>query len=222
MAVNGIIGAGIFGLPAKVYARVGPFSLVAFVACAVVVTLIILCFCEVGSQFTATGGPYLYARKAFGRMVGFEVGWMIWLARLTAFAANCNLLIGYLSYFWPGANSGIIRATIISLVVISLTVVNIIGIRDVARVNNLLTVAKLLPLLLFIAAGLFFLNPHAYSFGELPSYGSFSASVLILIYAFTGFEMAVIPAGEVQDPQRNISMAMLTAFGSTTWRRCFA
>src|SRR4029079_13324246 len=81
MAVNGIIGAGIFGLPAKVFGKVGPFSLVAFVACAVVVTLIILCFCEVGSQFTATGGPYLYARKAFGRVVGFEVGWMIWLAR---------------------------------------------------------------------------------------------------------------------------------------------
>jgi APA family basic amino acid/polyamine antiporter len=214
--VNGIIGAGIFGLPAKVYSRVGPFSLVAFIVCAVVVTLIILCFCEVGSRFTETGGPYLYARKAFGRLVGFEVGWMIWLARLTAFAANCNLLIGYLSYFWPAANTGIIRAAVILFVVVALTTVNIIGIRDVARVTNLFTVVKLLPLLLFIGAGLFFLNPHAYSFAEPPAYGAFSASVLILIYAFTGFEMAVIPAGEVQDPQRNMPIAILTAIGVVT------
>jgi len=216
VAVNGIIGAGIFGLPAKVYSRVGAFSLVAFIVCAIVVTLIILCFCEVGSRFTETGGPYLYARKAFGRLVGFEVGWMIWLARLTAFAANCNLLIGYLSYFWPAANAGIIRATVISFVVIALTAVNIIGIRDVARVTNLFTVVKLLPLLLFIGAGLFFLNPYAYSFAEPPTYGAFSASVLILIYAFTGFEMAVIPAGEVQDPQRNMPIAILTAIGVVT------
>ncbi len=216
VAINGIIGAGIFGLPGKVYSKVGPFSLVAFIACAIVVTLIILCFCEVGSRFTETGGPYLYARKAFGRLVGFEVGWMLWLARLTAFAANCNLLIGYLSYFWPAANTGIIRAAVISFVVIALTAVNIFGIRDVARVTNLLTVAKLLPLLLFIAVGLFFLNPQAYSFGEPPTYGAFSASVLILIYAFTGFEGAVIPAGEVQDPQRNMPVAILTAIGVVT------
>ena len=216
VAVNGIIGAGIFGLPAKVHSRVGAFSLVAFITCAIVVTLIILCFCEVGSRFTETGGPYLYARKAFGRLVGFEVGWMIWLARLTAFAANTNLLIGYLSYFWPAANTGVIRAAVICFVVIALTAVNIIGIRDVAILTNLFTIAKLLPLLLFVTVGVFFLNPHAYSFAEPPTYGAFSASVLILIYAFTGFEIAVIPAGEVRDPQRNMPVAMLTAIGIVT------
>ena len=216
LAVNGIIGAGIFGMPSKVYAKSGTFSLVAFITCAVVVTLIIFCFCEVSSRFTETGGPYLYARKAFGPLVGFEMGWMIWLARLTAFAANCNLLIGYLSYFWPAANTGIIRTALILFVVVALTAVNIIGIRDVAIVTNVMTVAKLLPLLLFIGAGLFFLNPHAYSFAEPPSYVAFSGSVLILIYAFTGFEMAVIPAREVKDPQRNMPIAMLAAIGVVT------
>src|SRR6185503_20610203 len=93
VAINGIIGAGIFGLPAKVYALIGTYSLIAFVACAIVVTLIILCFAEVGSRFEETGVPYLYAREAFGPTVAFEVGWLIWLARLTAFAANCNLMI---------------------------------------------------------------------------------------------------------------------------------
>ena len=88
VAVNGIIGAGIFGLPAAVYGKVGSYSLIAFVVCAVVVTLVILCFAEVGSRFTETGGPYLYAREAFGSLIGFEVGWMMWLAIEPARAHN--------------------------------------------------------------------------------------------------------------------------------------
>src|SRR5437667_8435690 len=85
--VNGIIGAGIFGLPSKVFALSGSYSLIAFAACAVVVALIVLCFAEVSSRFDRTGGPYLYARTAFGPLVGFEVGWLTWLARVTSFAA---------------------------------------------------------------------------------------------------------------------------------------
>src|SRR5438046_9647304 len=103
VAINGIIGAGIFGLPAKVYALIGTYSLIAFVACALVVLLIILCFAEVSSRFDETGGPYVYAREAFGATTAFEVGWLMWLARLTAFAANCNLMISYLGDFRPEA-----------------------------------------------------------------------------------------------------------------------
>ena len=99
MTINGIIGAGIFGLPSKVYGLIGGYSLIAFVVCALVVMLIILCFAEVGSRFDETGGPYLYARETFGSAVAFEVGWLIWLARLTAFAANCNLMVSYLGFF---------------------------------------------------------------------------------------------------------------------------
>ena len=86
IAINGIIGAGIFGLPSKVYSLIGPYSIIAFVACALVVALIILCFAEVGSRFHDTGGPYLYAREAYNPAVAFEIGWLIWLARVTAFA----------------------------------------------------------------------------------------------------------------------------------------
>src|SRR3979411_1878830 len=114
IAINGIIGAGIFGLPWKVFSLIGSYSLIAFVVCAIVVTLIILGFAEVGSRFDETGGPYLYAREAFGPTVAFEVGWLIWLARLTAFAANCNLMVSYLAYFWAPANSTIPRALIIT------------------------------------------------------------------------------------------------------------
>ncbi len=213
VAINGIIGAGIFGLPAKVYSLIGTYSLIAFVACAVVVTLIILCFAEVSSRFDETGGPYLYARTAFGPIVGFEVGWLTWLARLTAFAANCNLMISYLGFFYPAANSPVGRTVIIVGVVVSLAVINLTGVRQAAITSDLFTIGKLLPMVLFIIAGLFFLNHEAFTFGPRPSTGAFSQSVLLLIYAFTGFEMAVIPAGEIRDPQRNLPRALLIASG---------
>ena len=211
LTINGIIGAGIFGLPSKVYALIGTYSLIAFVACALVVALIILCFAEVGSRFEETGGPYLYAREAFQPAVAFEIGWLFWLVRITAFAANCNLLINYLSFFWAPATSPSWRALIIVLVVVMLAIVNLLGIRQAAIVSNLFTVGKLVPIIIFIAAGLFFLNPQAYELGPAPTSAAFSQSVLLLVYAFTGFEMATIPAGEIRDPQRSLPRALLIA-----------
>jgi amino acid transporter len=211
LTINGIIGAGIFGLPSKVYALIGTYSLIAFVVCALVVALIILCFAEVSSRFEETGGPYLYAREAFQPAVAFEIGWLIWLARVTAFAANCNLLINYLSFFWTSATVPVWRASIIVLVVVVLALINFVGIRQAAIVSNLFTVGKLVPIIIFIAAGLFFLNPQAYELGPTPTTGDFSKSVLLLVYAFTGFEMATIPAGEVRDPQRSLPRALLIA-----------
>ncbi len=211
VAINGIIGAGIFGLPSKVYALIGPYSLIAFTACALVVGLIVLCFAEVGSRFSETGGPYLYAREAFGPVVGFEVGWFIWLARLTAFSANCNLLIDYLGYFHPGIGAGWLRAVVIIAIVVALTTVNIAGVRNAALFSDVFTIGKLIPLALFIIVGLFFLDPGNFSAPAQPTLSSFSQSVLLLIYAFTGFEMAIIPAGETRDPQRNLPFAILTS-----------
>jgi len=211
ITINGIIGAGIFGLPSKVYSLIGTYSLIAFVVCALVVALIILCFAEVSSRFEETGGPYLYAREAYAPAVAFEIGWLIWLARVTAFAANCNLLINYLSYFWLQATTPFWRASVIVFVVTVLAVINLLGIRQAAIVSNVFTIGKLVPIIIFIAAGLFFLNPGAYEFGPRPTTAAFSQSVLLLVYAFTGFEMATIPAGEVRDPQRNLPRALLIA-----------
>src|SRR2546422_6170282 len=211
VTINGIIGAGIFGLPSKVYGLIGGYSLIAFVACALVVMLIVLSFAEVGSRFDQTGGPYLYAREAFGPTVAFEVGWLIWLARLTAFAANCNLLVSYVGYFWPPANSTIPRALIITLVVLALTILNITGVRQAAIASDIFTIGKLIPMLVFIAVGFFFINPQAFALGARPATGAFSQSVLLLLYAFTGFEMAAIPAGETRDPQKHLPRALLIA-----------
>ena len=213
VAINGIIGAGIFGLPSQVYALLGTYSLIAFAACALVVALVVLCFAEVGSRFSETGGPYLYARVAFGPVVGFEVGWLMWLARVMAFAANCNLMIEYLGYFHPGITAGWPRAVMIIVTAASLTTVNVVGVRNAALFSDVFTVGKLIPLALFIIAGLFFLNPDNFSAPAQPALSSFPKSVLLLVYAFTGFEMAIIPAGETRDPQRNLPFALLTSLG---------
>ena len=211
VTINAIIGAGVFGLPARTFALIGSYSIIAFFVCALVVALIILCFAEVGSRFDTTGGPYLYAREAFGATVGFEVGWLIWLARVTAFAANCNLMINYLGYFWSGATTPTWRTIIIVVFVSALALINVVGVRQSAIVSNAFAIGKLVPILIFIAAGMFFLNPHSFSLGNTPTSADFSKSVLLLVYAFTGFETATVPAGEMRDPQRNLPRALLIA-----------
>ncbi len=107
VVINGVVGAGIFGLPSKVFELCGAYSLFAFGACAVCIALIVLTFAEVASRFSATGGPYLYARETYGPTVGFTVGWLFWMARVTGFAVNCSLLPSYLDLFFPGAASGL-------------------------------------------------------------------------------------------------------------------
>jgi APA family basic amino acid/polyamine antiporter len=213
LVLNTIVGAGIFGLPSRVFALAGAYSLVAYLVCAVPVILIILCFAEVASRFDATGGPYLYARTAFGPLVGFEVGWLMWLARVSGFAAICNLFVSYLSYFVPAAAQPPWRALVILTVVSSLTVANIAGVRISTRVSNALTVGKLIPLCLFVAVGVFFIRAERYSFAAAPSYGAFSQGALLLVFAYTAFEVAIISAGETRDPQRDVPFALLTGIG---------
>ncbi len=214
LIVNITIGAGILGLPAKIYALVGDYSLVAYGVSAAVVTLIILCFAEVSSRFSGAGGPYLYAREAFGPLVGFEVGWLLWLSRLASFAALCNLFVEYAAYFWPAVGSGVGRAALMSGLITGLLGLNLIGVRTASLVNNLFTISKLLVLVAFTAVGLFFVDWHAFSFAVQPTYPGFSGAVLLLIFTFSGFDVAAIPAGEIQQPQRNVPFALFTAIGT--------
>jgi len=213
IAVNTIIGAGIFGLPSKVTALIGGYSLLAFVVCAAIVGIIVLCFSEVASRFSETGGMYLYAKEAFGGVVGFEVGWLYWVVRVTTFAANCNLLLAYLGFFVPSADKGTTRVVLIGAVVVGLTAVNFLGVKQSVILTNIFTVGKIVPLLIFSLVGVFFIQPENFSFAAAPDYTSFSSAVLLLIYAYVGFEAAVIPAGETKDPQKNVPFALLTALG---------
>lgn len=216
VVINGIIGAGIFVLPAKSFNLIGSYSLIAFVVCAIVAALIILCFAEVSSRFDGTGGPYLYAREAFGPAVGFQVGWMNWIARVTAYATNCNLMVVYLSFFWSPAATGWRRATIITAVTLILTLINYIGVRDATFASNFFAIAKLVPLFIFIAVGCFFLTPANFHLPQAPPFGTFSTAVLLLVYAFTGFENASVPAGEMINPRRSLPFATLVGVAIVT------
>jgi amino acid transporter len=171
--------------------------------------LIVICFAEVSSRFKDTGGLYLFARTTFGPLVGFEIGWLSWLTRTTSFAALSNLFADYLSYFLPGTATGLGRTTVIVLIVCALTVVNVAGVRLATLCGNTFTLGKILPLIFLVVCGFFYVNPQRFALPPFPGYAPFSASVFLLLFAFTGFEVAVIPAGEARDPKRHLPFALI-------------
>ena len=216
IAINTIIGTGIFILPARAAGLIGDFSLIAIAVCAVITGAIVLCFAEVSSRFDATGGMYLYAREAFGPLVGFEVGWLYWVVRVATYAANCNAFLIYLGFFYPEANQGWVRILIILLVLVPMTLINLVGVRESTILTNVFTVGKLLPLIVFVAIGIFYIEPSNLRFDTVPQYSNFAAAVLLLIYAYVGFEAAVIPAGESKEPKRDLPLALFVALGVCT------
>lgn len=209
-AINRVIGAGIFGIPAVLYASVGSLSIAAFLLAALVVSLVTLCFAEVGSAHRDTGGPYLYAYRTFGPLVGFEVGWLLWVTQLGGFATVINLFVNYIGWFAPSATTGLPRVVIVAAIVISLALVNVLGVRRAAVINNVLTLGKLLPLVLFIVVGARFIDTARFTLVGPPTAVALSGAVLIAIYAFSGFEVLGVPSGEIQDPERTIPFALLT------------
>jgi amino acid transporter len=211
IAVNGMVGSGIFVLPAQVAKFLGPAGLAAYVIAALAVGLIVLCFAEVATLFDRSGGPYLYARAAFGDLIGFEIGWMLLLARLTSMAAISNAFAAYLGFFWPAAAAGIGRVIVITASLGALALVNFRGVKQGTWMNNLLTVSKLAPLLVFIIAGLFLLDPNRPPAWSLPQPAALQQASLLLIFAFGGFEFAVVAGEEIMQPKRNLPIALLSA-----------
>ena len=145
LVVNSIIGSGIFALPADVARLIGAASPWAVLLAGAAAGMIMACFAEVASQFSQAGGPYLYTRAAFGRLVGIEMGWMLWLVRLAAPAATANLFVIYCGEFWPQAAQPLPRFLILTLLYGILTVINYRGVRASTQVSNVFTVAKLVP-----------------------------------------------------------------------------
>src|ERR1700758_398655 len=153
LIINSVIGSGIFGLPALVAGLLGSYSILAVLLAAVAIGIITLCFAEVASQFSEAGGPYLYARTAFGRLIGILVGWTFYLAQAAAPAANVNLFVIYLAEFWPAVKDPWLRFLILTFLVGLLAMINLLGVRQGTTANNIFTVAKLVPLALVILAG---------------------------------------------------------------------
>lgn len=219
LMVNSIIGSGIFGLPSSIAGLVGSVSPWAVLIAGLAVGVIMACYAEVASQFSDAGGPYLYARAAFGRLLGIETGWLLWLARLTAPAANANLFVVYLGEFWPHAKDPIPRFTILTLLIGILVLVNLRGVRAGTQVSNVFTVAKLLPLIGIAVGGFLYLaSGHGITPASMPAPGSgtWLKAILLLVFAYGGFEGALTPMGEVKNPRKDAAFALLSALALCT------
>lgn len=214
LTVNSVIGSGIFGLPAIVARLLGPYSTLAVLIAAGAIGIIMACFAEVSSRFSEAGGPYLYARTAFGRLIGILVGWLLYLSLSAAPAAGANLFVIYFAEFWPAAGEPWPRVLILTVLIGVLTVINLIGVRQGTMANNVFTVAKILPLLMVIVVGAaaILLRPAAAPAPAVHVAGSswFKATVL-LAFLYGGFESALAPMSEAKNPRRDASFALFAS-----------
>jgi amino acid transporter len=215
LVVNSMIGSGVFGLPSVVAGKLGRFSPIAVLVAGIGMAIIFACFAEVASQFQQAGGPYLYARAAFGRGMGIQMAWMLFLGQVAAPAANANLFVIYLGEFWPHARDPLPRALILTALVGALALINIRGVRAGTQVSNVFTAAKLLPLFAVIAMGLTVLHAHpAATSSTAPAAVTTSEwmnALLLLVFAYGGFETALTPMGEAKDPRRDAPFALFAA-----------
>jgi basic amino acid/polyamine antiporter, APA family len=219
LVINSTVGSAIFGLPSVIAGLLGKWSPWAVLLAGLAVAVIAACYAEVGSQFTKTGGTYLYVRYALGRFWGLQVGWLILLARLTACAAAVNLLVTHLGEFWPAAPEPGPRFWVMTLLLGMLTVINYRGVGGGAQLSNIATVAKLVPLVIVATVGLSYVLTHPHIAGALPVSGplasgsppdadSWLRAMLLLVFIYGGYESALIPMGEAKDPRRDVAFSL--------------
>lgn len=209
LTLNSVIGAGIFGLPAVAAARAGDFSPWMFVVCAVLTLTIVLSFARASSLVRETGGVIVYASHAFGPFIGFQTGWLTYLSRVTSMAANSNLLVTYLSWFWMPLDTQPGRGIALTAILMSLTWLNVVGVRNSIVAIYAFSVMKLLPLSLLVLFGLGKVDPATLFGAEWPALDEFGGTVLVLLYAFVGFEGTVVNAGEGRNPRRDLPRALV-------------
>ena len=208
--VNAVVGSAIFGMPAAVAALTGAWSPAAVVLAGLGIFPVVLCFAEVGSRFEAAGGPYLYAREAFGDGVGFAVGWIMLWTRLLSGAAVLNVMVTYLAQLVPWVGTGAGRAATMGVAVTLVTAINVRGVRQAAWTVNLFTVAKLLPLFLLMALGAVSLDRDVLQ-AQAVAAPDWTEAVLLLMFAYGGFESAVSAAGETRRPREDTAFALIAA-----------
>jgi len=209
IGINQVIGAAIFLMPAQVAAQIGAWSPIAFVLMGLASLTVAMCFAEVGSRFDGTGGPYLYARAAFGEFVGFEVGWMQWFVRSASQATVMAGTAVALGYYWPAITTGWPRVVLLTALTGALAWINVRGVKQGAWVVNALTIGKLVPLAVFIAVGAFFVQPARLTTMPDVTAGQMATAALLLIYVYGGYEVVPVPAGEVINPRRDVPFAMI-------------
>lgn len=213
--INVTIGAGIFVLPAQMAAGIGPAAPIAYLACGALMTLIVLCFAAAGSRVSLTGGLYSYIEVAFGGFPGFLGGVLYWSTACFSVATVATAFAGSLGVIWAPLGAGVPRTLILATLFAGLAIVNMRGVKPGVRLVEAITAAKLLPLLLLIAVGVWSINPE-YLKMSLPGASQVGQAMIVLIFAFVGIEVALMPSGEVRDPARTVPRAILTALAITT------
>jgi APA family basic amino acid/polyamine antiporter len=212
LAFNGVVGGGIFALPATLYTQFGAFSPFLFPLFGVLVLIIAVPFARVASRHAVSGGPVVYA-AAFGPAVSFQAGWLYYTARATALAANATLLVTYLATWLPGVAEGWPRALVLLAICALLTLVNLVGVKRAVRFLDLLTLLKATPLILTALLGLAMAGIEAP--GAPPKLTELDAAALLILFAFVGFENSVVAAGETADARRTVPRALVTTVVAT-------
>ena len=209
LVLNAVIGAGIFALPGKVAVTAGLWSPWLFLVVGVLFLSVVLTFAELASYYERTGGPVLYATEAFGPLAGFSTGWLIYLARMTAFAANANVMAIYLASLSDVFATDVARFAVITVVTTALTWANVLGVKDGVRTMGVLTILKVVPLLLLVLLGLQHVTGSTLIPGGNFHIDDLGGTTLLLIYAYVGFETIGVTAGETSKPRRTIPAALV-------------
>ena len=212
--VNMVVGAGIFVLPGRIAAELGSAAILAYLVCSVAVALVMLCFAEVGSRVTRSGGAYAYIEEAFGPLAGFIASILFWFGYLAlSDAAITVAMVETMAVAFPALGESVPRAVFIVALFMFLTVVNVRGAKAGVRLYMFNTLAKLVPLLLLLAAGLFVINVEHLAIPEWPSAQAFGAGAIMLFFAFTGAEGALSASGEIKNPSKTVPMGILIGMG---------
>lgn len=211
LGLNGIIGSGIFLLPGTVMNLAGPWSIVVYLFVTLIVLSIAWCFAQCAALFNRNGGAYVYAKDAFGDFIGFEIGLMRWVVGILSWASLVVGFITALSSIWPILLQEPFRTFFILGIVGSLGLLSIFGVKIFKHINNLVTVAKIVPLVLFVFLGIFFVKTSHYIPLNLQDLKeeTFGAAALVIFYAFGGFETLAVAAGEMKNPRKNVPLAIM-------------
>lgn len=209
--VSNVIGSGIFVLPAAAAAILGPSAIVAYVSCAVLIGLIALCFAECGSRVAISGGIYAYVETAFGPYPGAVAGALMTFSTVAASAASAVLMVDSAGALWPALASPGARAAVLVLLYGGLVAFNLRGVAAGTRLVEVVTFAKVAPLVLLAIVGCFYVQPANFAGFEVPTGGALGAATLLLVYAFLGVEIGLQPSGEVQNPARTVPRSIALA-----------
>jgi len=214
--INVTIGAGIFVLPAAAARGLGPAAPLAYVVCALLMALIVCCFAAAGSRVSLTGGVYAYVEVAFGPFVGLLAGILYMLMATFAVASVASAFAASVGALWPPVETPQGRAIVIAVLFAALAAVNVRGVRIGARLVEVVTTAKLMPLAVLVVAGVWFIDPSFLRWPGLPAPSAVGSTAIVLIFAFVGLEIALVPSGEVRDPARTVPRAVFSALAITT------